>query len=194
MVVLFFELLCFASCAFLIYVFVQLWREEKQSRAVMRPTSQAGRPQLRLVRSQRRPASLSKSTSGWQGQRGISGAAVALLVIGLHPWAAHCQEKPTSAKASEERERVLLERIDRLERRLAELEARMVDKASINASSEPSITPRTSQAAHAATAAGSSPGSDQSPDNPANNAAASADWLKADATQKQVVGQVASAR
>src|SRR3989441_5718747 len=194
MVVLFFELLCFASCAFLIYVFVQLWREEKQSRAVMRPTSQAGRPQLRLVRSQRRPASLSESTSGWQGQRGISGAAVALLVIGLHPWAAHCQEKPTSAKASEERERVLLERIDRLERRLAELEARMVDKASINASSEPSITPRTSQAAHAATAAGSSPGSDQSPDNPANNAAASADWLKADATQKQVVGQVSSAR
>ena len=194
MVVLFFELLCFASCAFLIYVFVQLWREEKQSRAVMRPTSQAGRPQLRLVRSQRRPASLSKSTSGWQSQRGISGAAAALLVIGLHPWAAHCQEKPTSAKASEERERVLLERIDRLERRLAELEARMVDKASINASSEPSITPRTSQAAHAATAAGSSPGSDQSPDNPANNAAASADWLKADATQKQVVGQAASAR
>src|SRR2546427_6010736 len=145
MVVLFFELLCFASCAFLICVFVQLWREEKQSRAVMRPTSQAGRPQLRLVRSQRRPASLSESTSGWQGQRGISGAAVALLVTGLHPWAAHCQEKPTSAKASEERERVLLERIDRLERRLAELEARMVDKASINASSEPSITPRSEE-------------------------------------------------
>src|SRR5437879_8143108 len=142
MVVLVFELLCFASCAFLIYVFVQLWREEKQSRAVMRLTSQAGRPQLRLVRLQRRPASLSESTSRWQGQRGISDAAVALLVIGLYPWAAHCQEKPTPAKASEERESALLERIDRLERRLAELEARLVDKASSKASSEPSITPR----------------------------------------------------
>src|SRR5438128_7751938 len=194
MVVLFSELLCFASCAFLIYVFVQLWREEKQSRAVMRPTSQAGWSQLRLVRSQRCPASLSESTNRWQGKRGISGAAVALLVIGLHPWAAHCQERPTSAKTSEERERALLERIDRLERRLAELEARLVDRASINASSEPSITPRTSQPAHAANATGSSPRSDQSPDNPANNAAASADWLKADATQKQVVGQAASAR
>src|SRR6266852_9143765 len=136
MVVLFFELLCFASCAFLIYVFVQLWREEKQSRAVMRPTWQAGRPQLRLVRSQRRPAILSESTSTWHGKPGISGPAVALLIIGLHPWAAHCQERPTSAKTSEERERALLERIDRLERRLAELEARLVDRASINASSE----------------------------------------------------------
>src|SRR5712691_33761 len=129
MVVLFFELLCcFASCAFLIYIFVQLWREGERSRAVMRPTWQAGRPQLRLVRSQRRPAILSESTSRWHGKRGISGAAVALLVIGLHPWAALCQERPTSAKASEERERVLLERIDRLERRCAELEARLVDK------------------------------------------------------------------
>src|SRR5437879_5056035 len=137
MVVLFSELLCLASCAFLIYVFVHLRREEKQSRAVMRPTSQAGRPQLRLVRSQRRPASLSESTSGWQGQRGISGAAVALLVIGLHPWAAHCQEKPTSAKASAERERVMLARLDRLERWLAVLTARVVDKASLNASSDP---------------------------------------------------------
>src|SRR2546425_3912589 len=98
MVVLFFELLCFASCAFLIYVFVHLRREEKQSRAVMRPTSQAGRPQLRLVRSQRRPASLSESTSGWQGPPGISRAGGALLVIGLHPWAAHCREEATSAQ------------------------------------------------------------------------------------------------
>src|SRR3989442_7140907 len=194
MVVLSFELLCLASCAFLTHVFVQLWREGERSRAVMWPTSQAGRPQLRLVRSQRRPASLGESTSRWPGKRGISGAAVALLVIGLHPWSALCQEKPTSAKASEERKRMLLERIDRLERRLAELEARLVDKASINAPSEPSITPRTSQAAHAADATGSSPRSDQSPNNPANNAAASADWLKADATQKQIVGQVSSAR
>ena len=194
MVVLFLELLCFTSCAFLIYIFVQLWREGERSRAVMRPTWQAGRPQLRLVRSQRRPAILSESTSTWHGKPGISGPAVALLIIGLHPWAAHCQERPTSAKTSEERERALLERIDRLERRLAELEARLVDRASINASSEPSITPRTSQPAHAANATGSSPRSDQSPDNPANNAAARADWLKSDATQKQVVGQVASAR
>lgn len=80
MVVLFFELLCFASCAFLIYVFVQFRRQEKRSRAVLRPRSQERRPQLRLVKLLRRPASLSESTKRLPGEGGISGAAVALLV------------------------------------------------------------------------------------------------------------------
>src|SRR5712692_7236694 len=117
------------AVAFLVYVLVQFRRDQNRTW----PTHQSNcgpdsthvsEPQLRIVGSPNTPGLHRGRPNRPFGGGRITGAAALLLFIALYPGAANCQEKPDSAKPSTEHERALLERIEKLERRLAELEAR----------------------------------------------------------------------
>src|SRR5712692_5978692 len=117
------------AVAFLVYVLVQFRRDQNRTW----PTHQSNcgpdsthvsEPQLRIVGSPNTPGLHRGRPNRPFGEGRIPGAAALLLFIALYPGAANCQEKPDSAKPSTEHERALLERIEKLERRLAELEAR----------------------------------------------------------------------
>ncbi len=118
--------ICLLACSFMIYVLAQFRREQTspgtaRSRGYQSALINAPKPQLLIVGTVGRAR---VSSSRAQAGRRISGATAVLLVIALCPRLAHTQEKPTPPKTIEERERALLERIENLERRLAELEAR----------------------------------------------------------------------
>jgi hypothetical protein len=162
---------CLLACGFLVYVFVQFWREGKRPPVSLGPSygsasTIARKPQLRVFAGgQRAPASSVKSHATGR----TFGAAAILLVIALFPGLAHSQEKPaaqsspagpgsapTSAPASPatpspktdamtEPEKYLLAVIERLENRVAKLEARLADKPVVSTSGKPGIAPRTSQ-------------------------------------------------
>ncbi len=117
------------AVAFLVYVLVQFRKDQNRTW----PTHQSNcgpdsthvsKPQLRIVGSPNTPDRHRGRPNRPFGWGRITGAAGLLLFIAMYPCAANCQEKTDLAKPSTEHERALLERIEKLERRLAELEAR----------------------------------------------------------------------
>ena len=119
---------CLLVCTFLIHVLVPFWREEKWPRGISRSggapiTKQGNKPWL--LPPPRHHSSHARIPDRQQVGRKTSWVAVALLVATLWPGVTNGQEKADSPKTSDERERLLLERIDRLENRLADMEARL---------------------------------------------------------------------
>ncbi len=117
------------GCAFLTYVFIQFWREHKRPGTAQGSgcgpiSADGGKARIHLVRPFSRPASRKGSAVRLRGAGRISGISAVLLLIILNPCVSHSQDKAAKGKHGKERERLLLERIEKLERRLAELEAR----------------------------------------------------------------------
>jgi len=117
------------ATAFFVYVLVQFRKDQNRPRPAHQSncgpdSTHVSEPRLRIVGSPSTPGMHRGTPNRTFGGGRINGAAALLLFLALYPGAANCQEKTDSAKPSTEHERALLERIEKLERRLAELEAR----------------------------------------------------------------------
>lgn len=124
------------TCAFFLYVLIQLQRDKTRPRKTQPRTS------VRVVNIGGTSANARQERRGGSDRRRGSGLVAALVLTILVPFCVQGQESNASAGQSgnqpvqiqadksqtpEERERLLLDRVEKLEKRIAELEAKTSD-------------------------------------------------------------------